>query len=377
MSEKETTLDDFGGWDSPSNQHDFFGETNLVEDVLTTVQKDDISTEGKVEKKEEETKKKEEKLIEEQFKSFGSTEIEDEIKDEKKEDKKTSSSNLSTIEFLKEKGFVNYELEEGQELTEEIAENLLEDSWEASIESAVEETIKDLPQEIKDLIRYSAKGGNYRDLLKSLSSTNEGLSKNSDINEESVQIEAVTADLLSQGHDSEYIEAQIEFLKDSGKLESIATKSFNKIIEKQEAERASQLESIENRKKENKKLAREYKSSMVSHISSLKDLKGIPLTKEDKETLPTYISDPSIELEDGRVISGLQADLFKVMADKDKIVLLAKLLKTDFNFSAIERKKETETARGFKEEIRRAEPGKTMSSSSPQKVKKAVWDLLD
>ena len=72
---------------------------------------------------------------------------------------------------------------------------------------------------------------------------------------------------------------------------------------------------------------------------------GLPISKQDKTILPTYISEPTVELQDGRYVSEMQADLFKVMADKDKIVLLAKLLKTDFYFSAIERKKQTQSER--------------------------------
>ena len=34
MSGTEKTIDQFGGWEEASQQHDFFGETNLVDDVI-------------------------------------------------------------------------------------------------------------------------------------------------------------------------------------------------------------------------------------------------------------------------------------------------------------------------------------------------------
>ena len=106
---------------------------------------------------------------------------------------------------------------------------------------------------------------------------------------------------------------------------------------------------------------------------------GLPISKQDKTTLPTYISEPTVELQDGRVVSEMQADLFKVMADKDKIVLLAKLLKSDFDFSSIERKKQSQVARGIKDELQRVDKTQRLSNSGGESKssKKAVWDYLD
>ena len=106
---------------------------------------------------------------------------------------------------------------------------------------------------------------------------------------------------------------------------------------------------------------------------------GLPLSKQDKTSLPTYISEPNVELQDGRYVSEMQADLFKVMADKDKIVLLAKLLKTDFDFSAIERKKQTQAARGVREAVERVDRKELSNSESGghKSNKKALWDMLE
>jgi hypothetical protein len=207
-----------------------------------------------------------------------------------------------------------------------------------------------------------------------------GINKNSDIDNEDVQVLAVTMDLRNQGHDQEYIDAQIEFLKEKDKLEGIAKKSFDKIVAEQEAETAGQVERQKQVLDNKKKAAREYKNNITTHINSLEDAGGLPISKQDKTVLPTYISEPTVELQDGRFVSEMQADLFKVMADKDKIVLLAKLLKSDFDFSAIERRKQSQAARGIKDEIQRADKTQTITSSSsgghkPQK--KAVWDMID
>ena len=385
MSGTEKTIDQFAGWEDTSQQHDFFGETNLEVDAIDVALKDDVKTEEAIAKEEEE--KKEQELIDDQFKTFEKdapkVETEDEEEDKTPSGKKepvTNVNNKQTLEFLKEKGLVDYELEEGVELSEEDAEHLLEDSWEKALELEVEATIKDLPQDIKDLVKFASKGGNVGELLgKMIQHATSGITKDSDIDNEDVQVLAVTMDLKSQGYDQEYIDSQIEFLKEKDKLEGIAKKSYDKIIADQENETAGQVQRqkdiVENRKKQ----AREYKTNITSHINSLNETGGLPLSKQDKTSLPTYISEPNVELQDGRYVSEMQADLFKVMADKDKIVLLAKLLKTDFDFSAIERKKQTQAARGVREAVERVDRKELSNSESGghKSNKKALWDMLE
>lgn len=386
MSGIEKTIDQFAGWEDTSQQHDFFGETNLEVDAVDIALKDDVKTEEAIAKEKEE--KEEQELIDDQFSSFkkpSKVTDEDDDSDDKSasSDKKepvTNVNNKQTLEFLKEKGLVDYELEEGKELSEEEAEHLIEDSWEKALEAEVEATIKDLPQDIKDLIKFASKGGDVGELLgKMVQHATSGITKNSDIENEDVQVLAVTMDLRNQGYDQEYIDSQIEFLKDSNKLGLISKKSFDKIVEQQEAETAGQVqrqkESVEFRKKQ----AREYKTNITTHINSLNEMGGLPISKQDKTTLPTYISEPNVELQDGRFVSEMQADLFKVMADKDKIVLLAKLLKTDFDFSAIERKKQTQAARGVREAVERSDRKELLNSESGghKSNKKALWDMLE
>lgn len=387
MSGIEKTIDQFAGWEDTSQQHDFFGETNLDVDVVEAAVKDDVTIEQEAAKEKEE--KENQELIDDQFKSFekDAPKVETDKDDSDdagapagKKEPATNVNNKQTLEFLKEKGLVDYELEEGKELTEEEAENLLEDSWEKALEAEVESTIKDLPQDIKDLIKFASKGGNVGELLgKMVQHATSGITKNSDISNEDVQVLAVTMDLRNQGYDQEYIDDQIEFLKEKDKLEGIAKKSYDKIIAEQEAETAGQVERQKETAELRKKQAREYKSNITTHINGLAETNGLPISKQDKLSLPTYISEPNVELQDGRFVSEMQADLFKVMADKDKIVLLAKLLKTDFDFSAIERKKQSQAARGVREAVERVDRKELSNSESGghKSNKKALWDMLE
>lgn len=71
------------------------------------------------------------------------------------------------------------------------------------------------------MIKYVHNGGDYRDLLDTLAESSE-IDEDIDITDEKNQ-EKILKVLMSQdGEDDEIIEAQIEFLKESGKLASIA-----------------------------------------------------------------------------------------------------------------------------------------------------------
>ena len=217
-------------------------------------------------------------------------------------------------------------------------------------------------------------------MQKMASGSNSGFDATSDIETEEVQILAITEDLRNQGYDAEEIETQIEFLKEKDKLATMGKKAFDKLVAKKEQDRKAYVKQVADQKETVKKNARDYKANLITHISAINEVKGLTLNKKDKETLPSYISDPTIELQDGRVISELQADLFKVMADKDQIVLLAKVLKSGFDFSSLERKAVTTEARNLKGNIQnQKEVTGTLSSSSTSKKaqKKAVWDYLD
>ena len=168
-------LNDFQ-WDKSIPEMDFFGESNkqgLIkeesEEASTDVSKID-ETDEKSSKELEKEPEKEDKIPEGVDFTFGIDENKNNEEDEDEEDeddldddtvksksqKVNELSNSGVLNFLKEKGLVDYELEEDQELTEEDAEALLEDAFEESLDSRLEETLTGLPDRVKNLVKYVA-----------------------------------------------------------------------------------------------------------------------------------------------------------------------------------------------------------------------------
>lgn len=379
QNNEEIANNQFAEWETPGEV--FFEKTEVVptaQKVAEQVANDKIAEE--VEEEEENEIDPDKDYV---FK-FGD-ENEDEEEEEESEipgsSEKPATGKLSskaTLEFLKEKGIVDYTLEEGTELTDELAEEILEDSREASIEAAVEETIKDLPDAVKALIKFVNKGGDYTEMLSSMVKQSvSGINKDLDMDTESNQILVITQERKLLGYDQETIDEEITYLKESGKLKGLADKLLPKALERQETEIKNRVKTVEIQKAEAKEKQKAYKSEITAEVSEAEDIKGIVINKSDKETLPSYISDANVKLQDGRVVTKFQQELFSIFGDKQKTILLAKLIKSDFDFSSITNKEITKFSKNIKENIQNTNIKVTGSKGSSQKQKKSLVDLLD
>ena len=393
MGKESKTLDNFDGFENPSEPVTFFGESDIPsvegDEILDVVINDDIDAEETSEEgknKNLKSKTKEEEVV---FESFEKKENPFEEEEEEEEGQETGDkkkpvanqikSSVATLTFLKEKGFVEAELEDGKEYSDDEIENLVEDAWEDSIDKALEETLGNLPSQIKELVKFANKGGDVNELLASMVivATNP-INKNSDISEESVQEASVRADLKEQGYDEEYIQTHIEVLKDTNKLEAIGKKAFEKIVAKQEKETADKVKEIEEANKTKKQKAREFKTDLSTFVGETKEVKGLSLSKEDVTALPSYISEPKVELADGRIVTELQADIYKAMSNKESLVALAKVVKSGFDFSSIKKKAITEETKGNRRELANKRPDVVTTATSSGTVKtKRQRDLVD
>ena len=356
----------FAEWQEP-------GDVSLFE---TAPAKEEKQEEKKTEEKPEEIAK-EEKTDETLFEDWKETpesvdtleeqettesEKTEEVSKEKTENVKTKKvpselNSLNTLRYLEEKGLVEYNLNEGQELTEELAEDIFENSFEDKVESRVGELMEELPTQVKEIVKYAMKGGNVDSLFTDLAKASaNGVTAQTDMTQEANQIAVVKQSLASQRMDQETIDAQIEFFKDSGKLELFATKAFDKVVEQQAqvAARAAEqqkLAALEAREKQ-----KEYERNISSKLKETKELKGFKFTPKEKRDLATYIAKPTQKLTNGNVVSSLQLDLYNALQNQEKTILLAKLLKNDFDMSSFNKTAKTEVTQKVKEELQNYSP---------------------
>lgn len=391
-------------WDDAPNLEGKFGadfETQIEENISNVGDGNDENHdfsfgEGSEKEQEQEkkpvTKEKEEEEEEDYQFGFGNETEEDEEEDEEEEkpknskEKETSTqkeksakaeklNSKGVLSFLKDKGLV--ELDENlnlDEMSEDEIEDQLEDVMEASNEAYFSEQVKDLPAIAKNLLKVAANGGDVNAYLATVASgVSSNLKKGMDLSSESNQ-ELVMRNLLAkEGKDAEDIEHEIEFLKSKDRLASVAEKKYNKWeadVEKQEEEL---LEKETARKRQSKENTRKYRTELSDFLGKNKEVSSFPISVADKRELPAYIANPAYETPNGNSISEFQKDLYEVMKDNKKVVALAKILKSDFDFSKLIQKGANAALKDTKDKIQNTKPTPSGRTREP----KRLIDFLD
>lgn len=381
MAEKtEETVDVFDGWTTPDDN--FLDETlpteqsNATEEIVKEVLNTEVTE--TTEDVDDETAKKEEKIVEDTFSDWDDNELGDDnppsdVNEEDNEEEQVVTGNIAILQSMKEKGLLTYELEEGEELTDELASELIEDKWDDSINSAVEETMKELPDSVKELVKYAINGGNPDELIaKMVSKPTNSIDEKTDISNVDNQKAVVRAARKEKGEDDETVEAYIQFLEESGKLDSIAKKEFDTVVESKKQFTKQQAILQAERRTAQKIKQREFKKDLTTLISSGES--GVKLSRQEQKEMPDYIAEPTVQLENGNKISQLQSDIFKALNDKNKTVLLAKVLKSDFDFTDFIADAKTQQARVVKGTIDNNRSNKRSRSSQPKR--KSLADML-
>lgn len=289
---------------------------------------------------------------------------------------------ITTLNLLKGKGFIEYELEEGEELTDEKAGEILEDSLDGLFEERIEELFKDVPDIVKEMNKFVLKGGDINVFLQTVATQNTtGLTEGMDLEDEANQELIVRHGLKEEGYDDEYITSQIEFLKDSKQIEKISTKQFKKWEDKNKAEQTAILQSQKTKQDLDKTQRRALKAKVTTFLDETEEVTGFTVTKEDRKVLPNYMSDRTVKLDNGNQITGMQKDLMRVLNSPTGSVQIAKLLKTaseegELNFEEINKTTETKVVKKVRENVRRSEKSITKSGGKSN-MKKALTDYFD
>ena len=354
-----TNNDDFAGFlDSAVSDVDFFAE-----EPTTEIKEEEGVVNGKNPKPEDSKATEEQKEDEDLFKLEEVVVEEEEEEEEEEEQGKPvvpePGSAIATLQNLKEKGYIDYELEDGETITEQKAEELIEDSFDNMFEERIEELFADVPDVVKQMNKYVLQGGDIYEFLDSIAGQKStGLSVGMDLEDESNQELVVRNGLKEEGYDDEYITANIEFLKDSKRLEKVAATQYAKWNTANTAKQAEILKSRDLAEKAAKAQRRELKNKVVAFLDKTEEVTGFSVTRQDKKELPTYMSDRTIKLDNGNQITGMQKDLMRVLNSPTGSVQIAKLLKAAdedgvLSFEEIKQHTETKVTEKVRENVRR------------------------
>ena len=354
-------------WDSGT---DFFGieaENNKPEKEEEEEGEEKKEGEAKKpEEKEKETKKSEEKETEEEF--FDETKKPEENVEENDDEEVETFSTLS--KELKEKGiFTHVELPSDGKITEEKFFELQDEEVEGRVSEAIEDFAQKLGnhQTSNAFITYIKAGGTPDEFFKFYSQAS--AVPEVDIEKESGQ-DAVLKHYYKtvEQLDDDDLEDKLDWLKESGKKKKYAEKYYTKLKADEKAEKdqfiANQLQQQTARENERK----EFITKLKSTLESTEEVNGFVFSKTDKPSLLDYIIKPTVKLKSNQYITQFQSDLNEVIkTDNEKLLVLAKLIKSKFDTSGLIVKKETEAVKKVKSSLANTKSKLTSSNSSKRK----------
>lgn len=365
-SENNASDVDFG-WDDDIS-FDFGGEVIEVpgeskEDVKPDEKESKVEDSKETDTEEKETKDEKpvvETVEEDQF-DFGETEdsVEDEEETQEVDEFKGLSKHNKAIKLLEKKGIVSFDFEEDSELSDADAEDALEMAFQNSIDKGIQEVISELPESVRNLIKYTIDGGDHMKYIQDnfRNSNPQSITEDLDMASEQAQVLVMQDSLRRLGYDDdEEIANHIAILKETGKLEKEARKKFERIKKQIEVQKEKTLKEQELARKQAIQNRKQLKKGVKTFITNNKEVKGLTFNSADKSELPEYMTDPSIKTEDGRSITPMHRDLHMALQDESKAILIAKLLKSDFDFSEFEKKAKTKVTKEVKKNLTRSKP---------------------
>lgn len=375
MNTGNNPLENFTGFDSMSETEDLF---NSTVDVEEQEQEEEIEEEEQEEDEVDEDdgtleKGKKKEKQEDLFSGFEEEENEDE--DEEEGDDKPSND---IKEFFKKSGYYNEEEDKDLEP---------DDLLEKAVESRMEEIFSGLPDVAKQFNKFVTKGGNPEEFFKTVASeySQPELSEDLDISKKENQELVLRTMLAKDGNDQEEIDAQIEYFKDSGKLESISKKKFEKWKEQKNemAENLSQKKAQE--VAEEKRRLREDKRELSSFLQKNDSIGDVPFTPHDKTKLASYMIDKSVKLKNGKQLTQFQKDLYyDLPSNQEAFMQLGVMMRNrnedgTFNFDAIKEDIESSVSKNMKKNIRNSK-GKGIKGSGSKTTgtrKKSLAEMFD
>lgn len=285
------------------------------------------------------------------------------------EDEKEDSFYTELVSEMKEKGiFQNIKLEEGEEITEERFVELQDEEIESRVEETLEALFENLDDDAKRFIQFKKNGGNTAAFLSLVTSRFD--IKDFDEDEEKHQQIVLKHYLTNYEQlDREDLQDRLDWLKETGKEKSYAKKYYQAIkAEELEAEKEL-IEETKAASDAKEKNAKNFNEGIRQVIQKTENVGVFPITKADRVDLDNYITKPVVKVDKNRYIPQFQLDISKIFRaqteeDKQKLIVLAKLVKNNFDIADLKANTETEVVKRVKSKLKEAKTGVRMHSSN-------------
>jgi len=343
MEKEKTTKDllDFE-WD---NDNDFF--TKEVEEVE---KKEDVKNEKNIEKETDKEKVIEKEKTEPEQEEEVVFDFESENDDIKTDDEKTNKY-YQMAQQLKDAGILVEDIDIENVKNNDDILSLHDTTISLKVEKELERFSEDVGSEGKLFINYIKEGGKPKDFFKVLQETTTIplYDENSELQNEKVI--GYYLKYVKDITDEDDIADTVEMLKEKGTLDKYAEKysiQLEKIKNKKESE---QLEQIKKDKEIAIKNKKAFEDNISKFIDDTTELNNIKFEDVEKEDLKKYIFKPNKKKDGNVYISKFSEDLQNIFKEPEKLIILAKIMKSGFDLNDIVKDIETKITKDTKKKI--------------------------
>ena len=268
----------------------------------------------------------------------------------------------SLAQDLQSRGY-DLGLEEGGQLDERGFYDKLTGFVGNSVKGAIEQWKSGFDEESQQYIRFIQNGGKPADYYKTIGASSW---RNYDTSTETGAESLVRYYLKNvEGADDDFITDEITDLQDTDKLQRKAELYEKRLDEKSKQERNILIEQQERQRIDAERAEQERVAHLQKASVRIKEVGGVPI---DGGKVFDYITRPTVKEGNGYV-SPFGAKLKEVLSgDTEKLFLLAELLRTDFDFGAIERQAETKVTRKTKDLLQRSKASSNRTRGGTQGI---------
>lgn len=332
---------------------DFFGikgatDTPPKKEEETTQEEE--TQEETTEETQEETQQVEETNEEDFFGSEGQTEEESEETEETTTGGSDNYWNDVYSDFKNAGLFKHIEIEEGEELDSDKLFELQQEEYETEVSSRLKAwASEELDEDARAFIAFKRDGGNTADFFKTYQNSYD--IPTGDIGNEDYQDNVIRYQLAQEDWDRDEIEDRLKYLTESGKKEAVAKKYDKRIKEQDNKQKQALLKQAETQKREIKAQEESFKQSIKSVLDETQDVSGVKITPKDKTQLYNFLTKKQHKVSETKSITGFQKKLAEVFQDTEKMILLAKLVNSDFDMSDIKKATVTKKTQQIKSNL--------------------------
>ena len=113
-----------------------------------------------------------------------------------------------------------------------------------------------------------------------------------------------------------------------------------------------------------------------NRLNDIENVGHFTFNKDDKRNLHSYMTKAKVKVGKNNYLTQMQHDLQNAFQDPEKILVIAKLLRSDFDISDVIRDTETKVTKKTKDKIERKPKIKSSKSSSGRR-KKALYEYFN